>query len=477
MRYFLFCVAVLTLVSAYVYRNETVIASTVAASSPIPPTFFGMMINRRTLPWPASVGVPIGSLRLWDTYTRWQDLNPSAGQYVWTNLDDWLQSAKSNGVTDVMFTITGTPRWVSSGPNDTDCDYARQAPGGCDHPVDLNMDGTGSNQAWRDFIFALATHINSINASRYSKPAYFEIWNEFTRKVKPPFAWRGSDAQMVRLSQDAMCILTGRGTITATGESCTPNAMHVRSIASIPDALVLAPGAGLRGESGRHQSYFNAPGAVQGVDVLTIHPYAQIGHCCVQAEEVIPLFDKTMKGMPEAVTALPIWVTEGSWGAEHNLSDPDLQAAYVARAYLTSWSIGIRRYYWDGWNLAVLYGALWYQNGVHGCNDGGSGKGCVNRAGKAYTQTYSWMVGNTMTAPCRGPLPPSVGVWTCGLTKSDGTQLLAVWDSGQSCSGSCTYSKYTPDPRYTGYYDLDGPARHEISGRSVQIGAKPILLE
>ena len=447
-------------------------------SSPIPATFFGMMINRRTLPWPTSLGVPIGSLRLWDTFTRWQDLNPSKGTYVWTNFDNWLQSAKTNGVTDVMFTMAGTPRWVSSGPNDSECDYARQVPGGCDPPVDLNPDGTGSDQAWRNFIFNLAIHIKSLDSSNYSKPGYFEIWNEFTRMVKPPFAWRGSHAQMVRLSQDAMCILTGRGTISATGEACTAASMHVATVALIADALILAPDAGLRGESGRHQEYFKTPGAVQAADVLTIHPYAQTGHCCVKAEDNIPLLNTTMRGMPAPASALPVWVTEGSWGMEFNLPDPDLQAAYVARIHLISWSLGVRRYYWDGWNLANLYGALWYQNGVHGCNDGGSGQGCVNKAGTAYAQTYHWMGRNTMTAPCRGPIPPATGVWTCGLTKPDEAQLLAVWDSGQSCSsGTCTYSKYAPDAKYTGYYDLDGPTRHAIGGRSIQIGAKPILLE
>jgi hypothetical protein len=101
----------------------------------------------------------------------------------------------------------------------------------------------------------------------------------------------------------------------------------------------------------------------------------------------------------------------------------------------------------------------------------------VSKAGIAYAQTYQWMVGNTMTAPCRGPVPPAKGVWTCGLTKPDGTQLLAVWDTGQSCSGGCSYSKYKPDAKYKQYYDLDGPSPHPVSGNSVEIGAKPILLE
>jgi hypothetical protein len=163
---------------------------------------------------------------------------------------------------------------------------------------------------------------------------------------------------------------------------------------------------------------------------------------------------------------------------ELNLPDDNLEAAYVARAHLISWAIGIQRYYWDGWNLANLYGALWFSNRVHGCNDGGTGKGCLSKPGAAYAQIYRWMVGNTMTEPCQGPVSSFKGVWTCGLTKPDGTPVLAIWDSARSCSGgSCTYSKYSPDPMYKRYYDLDGPTPHAVTGTIIQIGAKPILLE
>jgi len=85
------------------------------------------------------------------------------------------------------------------------------------------------------------------------------------------------------------------------------------------------------------------------------------------------------------------------------------------------------------------------------------------------------MVGATLTQPCS-----SVGtVWTCQLNKGT-LQTLAVWDTAQSCSnGTCTKSTYTipvANPKYFHYLDLTGKSTN-ISGSTVQIGYKPILLE
>jgi hypothetical protein len=58
-----------------------------------------------------------------------------------------------------------------------------------------------------------------------------------------------------------------------------------------------------------------------------------------------------------------------------------------------------------------------------------------------------------------------------------GIQGLAVWDTGQSCSsGSCTTSTYSYDPLFTQYFTLAGGSGTPLSGGTVQIGAKPILL-
>ena len=70
-------------------------------------------------------------------------------------------------------------------------------------------------------------------------------------------------------------------------------------------------------------------------------------------------------------------------------------------------------------------------------------------------------------------------VWTCGFTKPGGDQALAVWDTAQSCSkGSCGGStfKVPSTANYLHYRDFSGQV-NTISGATVWIGYKPILLE
>jgi uncharacterized protein YceK len=235
-----------------------------------------------------------------------------------------------------------------------------------------------------------------------------------------------------------------------------------------PDSVLTAP------QSTNYQAYLQTSGAVGTADVIATHAYVQNGTCCASAETVIARMATLQGLLPQTATGLPIWSTESGWGTSTpNLPDLDMQAAFVARYYLLGWAQGFARLYWYAYD-SPSWGTLWNANGVNGCNDGGSGLGCLSKAGTAYGQVYGWMVGNQMTTPCTSVAT----VWTCGLTKPGGALVLAVWDTAQSCSGgSCTSSSYTPDPRYTSYLDLNSSTAHPITGGSVQIGAKAILLE
>ncbi|MFY9979937.1 MAG: hypothetical protein WAK22_17045, partial [Candidatus Sulfotelmatobacter sp.] len=136
---------------------------------------------------------------------------------------------------------------------------------------------------------------------------------------------------------------------------------------------------------------------------------------------------------------------------------------FTAVIYLLQWSDGISRMYWYS-----------YGNGATGTLTNTDGS--LNEAGTAYGVVEGWMVGATLTSPCSA----SGTVWTCAFKNAKGTQVLAVWDAGQSCTGgTCTTSNYSPSATYTQYVDLTG-ATHTISAsasNTAPIGIKPILLE
>ncbi|MBS1852375.1 MAG: hypothetical protein JST79_15825 [Acidobacteria bacterium] len=433
------------------------------AQTAVPPQYFGMhLVNSQ--PWPT---VPFGSLRLWDTDTRWQQMNPDNGVYDFSNLDAYLVLAKAHGIRDVVLVLSGTPQWASSDPANSTCDYAVFAAGSCAPPADLRADGTGSNQNWRNFMSHLAEHIAGLNSDSYAPVTVFEMWNEFSRSTE---SWTGTIAQMQRLVQDAACILKGSGPVVATGESCTARNLLVPAVAVLPGVALVSPSAQAAAPDiqtlGQYLVHLGTT-----LDAIAVHDYTYGDSCCARAETLIAHWNNLRTTLTSASANLPVWSTEGSWGDTASKEpDRDLQSAYVARAHLLGWSLGFQRLYWYAWGNS--WGRLWTQSGINGCRDGGSGAGCKSPAAFAYATVYSWMVGNILTRACAS----SGSVFSCEFTRPDGLKTLAVWDAAQSCTqGSCGTSYFAVPPGYTSYFDLAN-VRHAVRGNTVRIGAKPILL-
>ena len=82
------------------------------------------------------------------------------------------------------------------------CRLCVNGKGQCDPPSDLKPDGSGSDQSWKDFVSAIVTHNkNSVDAHI----RYWEIWNE----PHTPNQWKGTNAQLIRMAEDARRIILG----------------------------------------------------------------------------------------------------------------------------------------------------------------------------------------------------------------------------------------------------------------------------
>ena len=167
-------------------------------------------------------------------------MNPASGVYDFSNLDAYLALAYSHSVFDVVLVLGATPNWISSDPSNTVCDYASISPGSCAPPLDLNSDGTGTDQTWRSFVYAVASHVTTLNPAVYSKVTTYEMWNEFSRSTE---SWTGSQAQMLRMSEDAHCIVKGSGAVTATGEACVAQAFLIPAVGVAPNSMMASPSA------------------------------------------------------------------------------------------------------------------------------------------------------------------------------------------------------------------------------------------
>ena len=423
-------------------------------------TFFSMHVNDFRTPWPT---VPIGGVRLWDTQTTWGQINTSPGIYDWTKLDRRLTQAQSRGA-DVMYELGRTPVWAQCSSTDSTCGSgvtitcghngvtAAGGPGQCYPPNDLKIDGSGPNQHWKDWVTAVVTHSRGF-------VRYYEIWNE------PDIAhsWQGSFAQLARMEQDAKAIV---GSID-------------------PSALVVTPAPVDMHPGPTWMDRYMAAGGAQAADVIAFHGYVEcIGGCVPHvyptAEDEVLLISKFKAVMlAHGQQTKPIFITEGSWGrTDINLfTDQDLRSAFIVRYHLLQGSLGIARSYWYLWD-GIGVGTLWdtVNTNLQGCAGGGipNNGGYLCPSGIAYQQVYNWLVGASPSAPCSA----NGTVWSCGYTRGGGYHALAVWDASKTCSnGVCATSIYSPDSQFVQYRDLAGGTKSVASGSTIQIGAKPVLLE
>ncbi|GAA3693331.1 hypothetical protein GCM10022224_068570 [Nonomuraea antimicrobica] len=93
--------------------------------APVPHTLFGVTVNSATGDMPS---FRVGAVRLWDSATRWSQIQRARGKYDWATLDRLVTGAERSRL-PVLFVFGGTPGWASpDGPPAPYPDGARAAP-------------------------------------------------------------------------------------------------------------------------------------------------------------------------------------------------------------------------------------------------------------------------------------------------------------------------------------------------------------
>lgn len=400
---------------------------------------FSLQMNSGTIaqqPWPC---VSFGGMRLWDSQVHWRDINTGPGVYDWTLLEEWLADAQLHNV-NVLYTFGEVPSWASSDPGDSSCHGGL---GACDPPNDLNPDGSGSDQHWKDFVGALVSYNQN---SRTGHIKYWELWDE---GLGNPLRWTGTIAQLIRMARDATAIIKSAD----------------------PSALILNASFGPELRNSRDLlAQYLAAGGGQYTDVVSLHGYVTRRGSAGNPEDLINNINLSRSVLKKYGQGnRPLWDTEAGWGDIRNsgFTDRDLQAAFLARFYLLHWSVGIARFYWYEWNNQTD-GALWVPN-PHDPKLPGT----LLKPGVAYAEVEKWIVGATLSSACA----PQGTIWTCKLSRSGGYQAEAIWDTAEICKqGTCDTIEYTVGAQYKLYRSLNGKTTG-ITNSTVPIGIKPILVE
>lgn len=391
-------------------------------SNAVPREFFGLVIHRAhtTTRWPA---LAFGSLRLWDSYLKWMDIQPAPGNWNFENFDRQVALASGEGV-EMIHTLGQTPVWASVAQSER-------------HAYGFGSGGMPNNlEDWKTYVSKVA--------SRYKgKIAGYEIWNEpkYSEggKCKGAIFFCGTPEDLVRLTEIAYPAIKQAD----------------------PGAFVVSPGFtdGLHGVK-RLDQYLAAGGA-KYIEAVSFHFYELRPE---KAWETYAAIKAVLKKY--GLDHLPIWNTEvGYLIQSHDRSvrrehpqgpfsivlSPEEAAGYVARVMLVSASAGATRTYWYAWDNKRM--------GLIGTNDG-----LPHAAATGYRVVRRWLIGSTIDCD-----KLNTAMWHCRLLR-DGRAASVYWaeDGPQSISLPKTGEKSLED--------LVEGRRQLKEGAVVQWDGKPILI-
>ena len=407
----------------------------IAPDATIPSTFFGMHLAYGETGYSTPILPPIqvGAMGK-PPGTNWEFVETARGSYNWNNLDDAVSYASAHNV-PIFVSHENVPIWVTS---DTSTCFLQTGVYHCPAPPsDENivttcqgpLEGVNTTDCmWKEFLTSIVnrykstgiqTGCSSSNPQCHGVIQMYEGWNE-------PGGLVMTIGEFVTFETDFLNTVRAND---PSAQSCSP-------------AFLVGPGINL-------QDNFFANGAPKTWDCYDFHineptPEGQIAD--------INQFKSILSSNGIDPSTATIYATEaGRWGTcSATLSPPLTQQAYIARIELLYWSNNVKRHYWFAYDICVPL-----------TNQPASST--LTPAGIAYGNVESWMVGATMSTPCTA----NGTVWTCGLSRPDGYQALAVWDT----TGNSTFGAPS---QYTQYQDLEGNT-YAFSG-SVTIGPEPILL-
>jgi len=479
----------------------------IVSAQAIPRSFWGLHVND-VAKFP--LRVPYGEWRGWDSGAQWQKMskcpgassqcqtNPSRSTVDWTRLDAFLANLKQAGVDDVLYALNRTPQWATPHPDDRLCDYGN---GECWPPVDLNLDGSGSDAIWKDWVSRIASHVNDPKFRKnHAHIEYWEPWNEWFDNSYfgwgPKLGAHLTYAQMLRLTEDLRCVVTGKGIVhnypqagnatPCTAKAIDPGAM-ISTPSDSPDCCMYAMQNFLYcnftrnnrlNDLGSHSTCTWGDGknwGAQAVDLINFHFYSH-SPGDGPPETIIEKMRQIRNFLGDADRAKPIVNGEGSSGVpdvgKTLWNDDYSRMGLIPRFFALYWSEGITMNFWFAYDFSA---ALW------------SGSQ-LTPMGKAWVTTYGWLQGST---PTTSPFCTSRGtLYICSLRKANSQLAELVWDAGHGPGGvagpaDCSMAM---NPIICGEVSYAVPAQYsqdwvDITGnvhgfqRNVLVGAVPILLE
>ncbi|MFD8630775.1 beta-galactosidase [Streptomyces sp. NPDC059656] len=379
------------------------------APTPVPNGLFGMTLNSSTGAMPT---FRIDTVRLWDSRTRWSNIQPRRGEFDWSILDRLVEGANRAGL-PVLFTMGGTPGWASpNGPHTAYDDGSRTSPP--DDPAD-----------WKAFVSAVA--------ERYrGRIGAYELWV----MGNDPHYFSGSPETLVEMTRSAKAVLD----------------------AVDPDATVVCPSMGRLwdAEGMRGLERFSELRGYDSCDVAGVKLHQRTASD--PPEQLLGLVDEIDRAFHRGGSHPKLWNTGTTYDIplQQPLQDPAASANAV-RFFLVGLYARYQRMYfynWGGSKIPIVMQP-----------DGQP----PTQAALYVEELRRWLHGSRIHSCGNGvPAGLPVGVWQCRFDR-DGAELVVVWHA----TGS---ARVPAPQDTTTVRHLDGTVTAVGTDRTVEVTTLPVLL-
>ncbi|WP_308402776.1 helix-turn-helix domain-containing protein [Streptomyces sp. AC550_RSS872] len=393
-------------------------ASWAEAPKAVEPEVFGVTMNSSSGAMPS---FRVGSLRLWDSETRWAQLEPKQGKYDWSTLDRLLNAAEREGL-PTLFVFGGTPAWAA--PDARKAAYpdgSRAAP-----PDDL--------ADWDTFVRALVRHAGDrIDA--------YELWV----MANHPHHYNGSVRTLVEMTRRASAAIQ----------------------AADPDATVVCPSVTGLWDQKAHEYLlrFAEAGGYQYCDAAGVKLYQR--HVTDPPETMLDTVLRIERTFHRAGYHLPVWSTGTTQSLP--LNDPldeDMAADHAVRFYLTGLyarNHGVARLYFYAWGNGKLPLVLQAEGQP------------PTKAGRFVGRLQQWLSDARLRGCGNGPqasLPDNV--WECEFRVPDTDGRLRTARARWTHTGT---AEVPNGPGAKRVHRLDGSVQQVRPGDVQLVTERPVLIE
>ena len=295
----------------------------------IGPAYFGTHFHRLghaepdhlATAWPVGL---VGSLRLWDSTTRWADVEPAPGRFDFARLDEQVEQARAQGA-GVLLVLGSPPRWASARPQEP----GPYGPGSASEPAYPAL--------WDRYVHAVARRYKG-------RISQYEVWNEpyFSDlpqdRDQPGAFFTGSVSTMVDLARRARAAIAVED----------------------PQARLLTPG--FVGSPHRLDMFLAAGGGAY-VDAVAFHFYVDGDDegFVTQAAAVRAVMARHGLGRMALVNTESGFAIQGVEGQAPVPGQPPIDrrtaAALLARSMILGAWLGLDRFYqyaWDNDRMGML---------------------------------------------------------------------------------------------------------------------------